>query len=297
MGPAGGAEENPKWGKKETVSKCTENNTEPCKVAVSIQANLSAQSFEGISFQTSNSASSNPFLSWACPMGRGKIEIKRIDNASSRQVTFSKRRTGLFKKAQELSILCDSEVAVIVFSNTGKLFEFSSSGMTRTLSRYNKCLGPTDAASVAEIKTQKEDSKMVEILRDEIAKIETKQLQLLGKDLTGLGIKELQILEQQLSEGLLSVKARKSNVQPLTFDLSGGTTHGATGALQNSGISESEVEELRCLFPQSENMVPFQYQHTERNNCFVNTGARCLNLSHNCGNEKGSSDTVFHLGE
>jgi len=61
-------------------------------------------------------------------MGRGKIEIKRIDNASSRQVTFSKRRTGLFKKAQELSILCDSEVAVIVFSNTGKLFEFSSSG-------------------------------------------------------------------------------------------------------------------------------------------------------------------------
>ncbi|KAH1224990.1 Agamous-like MADS-box protein AGL15 [Glycine max] len=86
-------------------------------------------------------------------MGRGKIEIKRIDNASSRQVTFSKRRTGLFKKAQELSILCDAEVAVIVFSNTGKLFEFSSSGMKRTLSRYNKCLGSTDAA-VAEIMTQ-----------------------------------------------------------------------------------------------------------------------------------------------
>ncbi|KAG4392431.1 hypothetical protein GLYMA_04G142550v4 [Glycine max] len=88
-------------------------------------------------------------------MGRGKIEIKRIDNASSRQVTFSKRRTGLFKKAQELSILCEAEVAVIVFSNTGKLFELSSSGMKRTLSRYNKCLGSTDAA-VAEIKTENE---------------------------------------------------------------------------------------------------------------------------------------------
>lgn len=61
-------------------------------------------------------------------MGRGKIEIKRIENANSRQVTFSKRRNGLLKKAQELSILCDAEVAVIIFSNTGKLFEFSSSG-------------------------------------------------------------------------------------------------------------------------------------------------------------------------
>lgn len=61
-------------------------------------------------------------------MGRGKIEIKKIENANSRQVTFSKRRTGLLKKAHELSVLCDAEVAVIIFSNTGKLFEFSSSG-------------------------------------------------------------------------------------------------------------------------------------------------------------------------
>lgn len=61
-------------------------------------------------------------------MGRGKIEIKKIENASSRQVTFSKRRAGLLKKAHELAVLCDAEVAVIIFSNTGKLFEFSSSG-------------------------------------------------------------------------------------------------------------------------------------------------------------------------
>lgn len=61
-------------------------------------------------------------------MGRGKIEIKRIENANSRQVTFSKRRAGLLKKAHELSVLCDAEVAVIVFSKSGKLFEFSSTG-------------------------------------------------------------------------------------------------------------------------------------------------------------------------
>ncbi|KAK1577760.1 hypothetical protein Q3G72_024568 [Acer saccharum] len=60
-------------------------------------------------------------------MTRQKIEIKKIDNTSARQVTFSKRRRGLFKKAHELSTLCDAEIALIVFSSTGKLSEYSSS--------------------------------------------------------------------------------------------------------------------------------------------------------------------------
>jgi hypothetical protein len=60
-------------------------------------------------------------------MAREKIKIKKIDNVTARQVTFSKRRRGLFKKAEELSVLCDAEVAVIIFSATGKLFEYSSS--------------------------------------------------------------------------------------------------------------------------------------------------------------------------
>lgn len=61
-------------------------------------------------------------------MGRGKVEIKKIENASSRQVTFSKRRGGLLKKAHELAVLCDAEVGLILFSSTGKLFEYASSG-------------------------------------------------------------------------------------------------------------------------------------------------------------------------
>ncbi|ERM98553.1 hypothetical protein AMTR_s00109p00015260 [Amborella trichopoda] len=60
-------------------------------------------------------------------MGRGKIVIRRIDNSTSRQVTFSKRRSGLMKKAKELSILCDAQVGLLVFSSTGRLYEFSSS--------------------------------------------------------------------------------------------------------------------------------------------------------------------------
>ncbi|KAK1578370.1 hypothetical protein Q3G72_029773 [Acer saccharum] len=60
-------------------------------------------------------------------MVRGKIEMKRIENTTSRQVTFSKRRNGLLKKAYELSVLCDAEVAVIIFSQKGRVYEFSSS--------------------------------------------------------------------------------------------------------------------------------------------------------------------------
>ncbi|KAJ0041446.1 hypothetical protein Pint_27685 [Pistacia integerrima] len=60
-------------------------------------------------------------------MVREKIQIKKIDNVTARQVTFSKRRRGLFKKAEELSVLCDADVALIVFSATGKLFEYTNS--------------------------------------------------------------------------------------------------------------------------------------------------------------------------
>ena len=56
-------------------------------------------------------------------MGKKKLEIKRIENKSNRQITFSKRRKGLMKKARELSILCDAKLALLIFSSTGKLYE------------------------------------------------------------------------------------------------------------------------------------------------------------------------------
>lgn len=74
-------------------------------------------------------------------MGRGKVELKRIENKINRQVTFAKRRNGLLKKAYELSVLCDAEVALIIFSNRGKLYEFCSG------SRYPSFSTPSDLLS------------------------------------------------------------------------------------------------------------------------------------------------------
>jgi hypothetical protein len=58
-------------------------------------------------------------------MGSRDTEIEKTGNLIRRQVAYSERRKSLFKKAKELSILCDAEVGVIVFSSTGKLYEFS----------------------------------------------------------------------------------------------------------------------------------------------------------------------------
>lgn len=59
-------------------------------------------------------------------MGRGKIQIKRIENMTNRQVTYSKRKKGIIKKAQEISVLCDTQVSLVIFSSAGNMGEFCS---------------------------------------------------------------------------------------------------------------------------------------------------------------------------
>ncbi|XP_043695609.1 agamous-like MADS-box protein AGL61 [Telopea speciosissima] len=71
-----------------------------------------------------------------CSRGRQKIEIKRIENEDHRQVTFSKRRNGLFKKASELCILCGAETALIVFSPAGKAYSFGHLSVNSVINRY-----------------------------------------------------------------------------------------------------------------------------------------------------------------
>ncbi|KAI9110992.1 hypothetical protein K1719_018112 [Acacia pycnantha] len=69
-------------------------------------------------------------------MGRRTVVLERIENKINRQVTFSKRRNGLLKKVYELSVLCDAEIALIIFSSRGKLFQYSSSDFCAQLHPY-----------------------------------------------------------------------------------------------------------------------------------------------------------------
>ncbi|KAL0321352.1 UNVERIFIED_CONTAM: Agamous-like MADS-box protein [Sesamum radiatum] len=69
-------------------------------------------------------------------MGRRKIEMKKIEKKTNLQVTFSKRRTGLFKKAGELSVLCGAEIAILVQSPAGKIFSFGNPSVESVLGRF-----------------------------------------------------------------------------------------------------------------------------------------------------------------
>lgn len=60
-------------------------------------------------------------------MGRKKLALKKIENSTARQVTYSKRKDGMIKKAHELAVLCDTDIAVVMFSPSGRLTTFSSS--------------------------------------------------------------------------------------------------------------------------------------------------------------------------
>lgn len=70
--------------------------------------------------------------------GRRKIEMKRIQGESDRMVAFSKRRKGLFKKASELATLCGVEIAIIIFSLSGKCYTFGSPSVEAVLDRFSK---------------------------------------------------------------------------------------------------------------------------------------------------------------
>ncbi|CAF2143223.1 unnamed protein product [Brassica rapa] len=144
-------------------------------------------------------------------MGRGKVELKRIENKINRQVTFAKRRNGLLKKAYELSVLCDAEIALLIFSNRGKLYEFCSSpsGMTKTVEKYRKhsyaTMDPNQSAKDLQEKYQ--DYLM---LKSKVESLQHSQRHLLGEEIAGMGVNELEQLEHQVDASLKQIRSRKA---------------------------------------------------------------------------------------
>ncbi|KAL6596083.1 hypothetical protein ACP70R_047447 [Stipagrostis hirtigluma subsp. patula] len=147
-------------------------------------------------------------------MVRGKIALKRIENPTSRQVTFSKRRSGLFKKANELAILCDAEVGLLVFSSTGRLYDFASTSIKSVIERYNEAKEDHHlnmSASMEAKLWQREAGS----LRQQLHNLQEHHWQLSGQQLSGLDVKDLQNLENKLEMSLRNIRLKKDQ---LMFD-------------------------------------------------------------------------------
>ncbi|XP_022641362.1 MADS-box protein AGL42 isoform X3 [Vigna radiata var. radiata] len=144
-------------------------------------------------------------------MVRGKVQMKKIEDATSRQVTFSKRRNGLLKKAYELSVLCDAQVAVIVFSQNGRLYEFSSSNMSKILERYREYTKdvPTNKFGDDYIQQLKLESAN---MAEKIQLLEISKRKLLGQSVSCCSYDELKEIEDQLQRSLLRVRQRKAQL-------------------------------------------------------------------------------------
>ncbi|PNT73322.1 hypothetical protein BRADI_2g57000v3 [Brachypodium distachyon] len=139
-------------------------------------------------------------------MGRGKIEIKRIENPANRQVTFSKRRHGILKKAKEISVLCDAEVGVVIFSSAGKLYEFCSSktSLSRILEKYQ-----INSGKILWDEKHKSLSAEIDRIKKENDNMQIELRHLKGEDLNSLQPKELIMIEEALDNGLTNVHEKQ----------------------------------------------------------------------------------------
>lgn len=139
--------------------------------------------------------------------------MKRIENATSRQVTFFKRRQGLLKKANELSVLCDAEVALIVFSPRGKLYEFANPASIQTLlERYGKCSEECNTTNTTERQDVQYLKREIANMEERIQILESRQRKILGEELESCALKDLDELESEVRRGLSLIRARKSEM-------------------------------------------------------------------------------------
>ncbi|KAG5250830.1 MADS-box family protein [Salix suchowensis] len=142
-------------------------------------------------------------------MGRGKIEIKRIENSSNRQVTYSKRRSGIIKKAKEITVLCDAQVSLVIFASSGRMHEFCSPSTTVVdlLDKYHKQSGKRlwDAK-------HEHLSNEIDRIKKENDSLQIELRHLKGQDILSLPHKELMAIEEALDTGLAAVRKKQEKI-------------------------------------------------------------------------------------
>lgn len=150
--------------------------------------------------------------------------MKLIQNPTSRQGCFYNRKCGLLKKAFELSVLCDAEVALIIFSQTGKIYEFAShDDVNAILAKYRIQTGTTTSAMPSSLQNTEpetlhektnmlEKREKLEKLHERINMLEKRGKNMVGENLESLTVDELQQREKQLRKSIRKIRGTKMKV-------------------------------------------------------------------------------------
>ncbi|CAL5054270.1 unnamed protein product [Urochloa decumbens] len=187
-------------------------------------------------------------------MGRGKVELKRIENRVSRQVTFSKRRKGLLKKAHELAVLCDVDVGVVVFSERGKMSQYPEppASLTDLIRRYEYVNNTQLLQGTHCTYHQQEMIAEIGRLRREYEQLEASLMKYTGEDLSSVAsVDELDALEQQLESALSKIRARKDELQINLIDDELQLQINWTGRHDGAAAGEVTEEEIAEPLPPS----------------------------------------------
>nr|AAO18230.1 MADS-box transcriptional factor HAM31 [Helianthus annuus] len=176
-------------------------------------------------------------------MGRGKIEIQRIDNTIHRLVTYSKRKNGIIRKAKEITVLCDANVSLVVYGSSGKMYEYCSpnTNLTDMLDRYPRLSGN-------KLWDAKHENLQIEIDRikkeNESMQIELRHLK--GEDITSLNYEELIAFEDALENGLTHIREKKDEIPQIMR--------------KHEQVLEEENKHLMYMVQQSEMAAMGDYQ-------------------------------------
>ncbi|KAL0926085.1 hypothetical protein M5K25_004471 [Dendrobium thyrsiflorum] len=194
-------------------------------------------------------------------MGRGRVQLKRIENKINRQVTFSKRRSGLLKKAHEISILCDTEVALIIFSTKGKLYEYSTdSCMDRILERYERYCYAEKALQNTEPESQGDMSQEYGKLKNKIEALQKSRSHLMGENLDTLSLKELQHLEQQLETALKHIRSQRTQ---LLLNSIAELQRKEKSLLEHNSLLEKKITENESTTAMTQDLNPKQQRQAQ----------------------------------
>ncbi|KAF8392723.1 hypothetical protein HHK36_023072 [Tetracentron sinense] len=180
-------------------------------------------------------------------MGKRKIAIEKLENPNKRQVTFSKRRKGLFKKAADACLLCEAEMAVIAFSPAGKPYTFGHTSVDSVIDRYlTRSMGPISGDAHHDEQSRLLSREIKDLERELKQQRENnnsrywwEQIDMEKYD----SVEKLESLVEGLEKLRSNVLKRVEKLPPWSTFVNGETTKPAVPLLLTDGVSSTHTHE------------------------------------------------------